>query len=496
MNVEERRQHRHVLVRLELQHVCRVALQRLAARVHHDELRALLHRVLEESRGDRVVLGRVGADHDDHLGVLGRDEGRRHRGRADPLHQRRHRRGMAEPRAVIDVVGAEADPHQFLEQIGLLVRALGRAEAGERLARGVADALRPAAARSSASSQVAVRKWVQGLAGSISSSCFGTPSLRIGDGQALRMVDIVESEAALDAQPVEVGRPLPAVDLKELVVLDVVGDLAADAAIGADAVDLAVGGVGIDAGRRPAPPASARRWGRPARIRRRQHRCCCPSGRRSRTRFSCAPRPPCRSRRSPAPRGRRARTGCIRCRRRDEPPSPDGCGRAPACAWRGKRLSLTSAGRPSARSANPGRAPSRAPAGRRQAVEHQLARNGRARSRSAPSCPARVCGCRRPRARARPRSRPCRRGNCRRRDSRASAQAQMRDLQALAVRHLPDRLVRRGLDLDAVERKADRVGHSPAKKAWPRCCVRSLAASGLGNAELADCVPHCPSPSI
>ncbi len=66
-------------------------------------------------------------------------EGRGHRAGADALDQRRHRRGVAEPRAVIDIVGAEAGAHQLLEQIGLLVRALGRAEAGKR-ARAVAVA--------------------------------------------------------------------------------------------------------------------------------------------------------------------------------------------------------------------------------------------------------------------------------------------------------------------------------------------------------------------
>src|SRR5215470_8915322 len=39
---------------------------------------------------------------------------------------------MAEPRAVIDVVGAEAGAHQLLEQISLLVRALGGAETRKR----------------------------------------------------------------------------------------------------------------------------------------------------------------------------------------------------------------------------------------------------------------------------------------------------------------------------------------------------------------------------
>ena len=55
------------------------------------------------------------------------------------------------------------------------------------------------------------------------------------------LVHIVEAEAALDAEPVLVGGPVAAADVDDLVVLDVVGELAADAAIGADAVDLAVG---------------------------------------------------------------------------------------------------------------------------------------------------------------------------------------------------------------------------------------------------------------
>ena len=51
------------------------------------ELRAALDRVLEEGRGDRVVLDRVGADDDDHVGILGRHERRRHGARADRLEQ-------------------------------------------------------------------------------------------------------------------------------------------------------------------------------------------------------------------------------------------------------------------------------------------------------------------------------------------------------------------------------------------------------------------------
>ena len=68
-----------------------------------------------------------------------------------------------------------------------------------------------------------------------------------GLGQPVGVVDIVEAEPALDAEPVVVGRAVLALDRDDAVVLDLVGQLAADAAIGADAVDLAVGSVGVDA---------------------------------------------------------------------------------------------------------------------------------------------------------------------------------------------------------------------------------------------------------
>ena len=64
--------------------------------------------------------------------------------------------------------------------------------------------------------------------------------------EPLRIVHVVEAEAALDAEPIFVGRPVLAGHVKELVVLDVVSELAADAAIGANAVDRAVGLAGED----------------------------------------------------------------------------------------------------------------------------------------------------------------------------------------------------------------------------------------------------------
>ena len=60
-------------------------------------------------------------------------------------------------------------------------------------------------------------------------------------GQAMRVVDVVEAEAALDAEPVVIGRAVAAFGIDHLLVLDLVGHLAADAAERAERVDLPVG---------------------------------------------------------------------------------------------------------------------------------------------------------------------------------------------------------------------------------------------------------------
>ena len=67
--VHDRVQHRHVAAGPELQHMRRMAFQRLAARIHDDQRRAAFRRLLEIGGGDGVVLGRVGADHDQRIGV-------------------------------------------------------------------------------------------------------------------------------------------------------------------------------------------------------------------------------------------------------------------------------------------------------------------------------------------------------------------------------------------------------------------------------------------
>ena len=68
--------------------------------------------------------GHVGVD---HVAVGGGD-----RAGADALEQRGDAGGVAQPGAVVDVVGVEAGPDQLLEEVGLLVGALRRAEPGDR----------------------------------------------------------------------------------------------------------------------------------------------------------------------------------------------------------------------------------------------------------------------------------------------------------------------------------------------------------------------------
>ena len=143
-HVQQRIEERDVGAGIELEHVGGVALQGLAPGVHHDEGR-LLGRLLEEGGGNRVVLGGIGADDDDDVGVVARGERGGHRTRADAFEQRRDRRRVAQPRTVIDVVGAEALADHLLDEVRLLVRALGGAEAGERRPAGaVADGGKPA----------------------------------------------------------------------------------------------------------------------------------------------------------------------------------------------------------------------------------------------------------------------------------------------------------------------------------------------------------------
>src|SRR5437764_10773614 len=59
-------------------------------------------------------------------------------------------------------------------------------------------------------------------------------------------MNVVEAEAALDTEPVLIGRSVLAGDIEKLVIFNVVGELAADAAIRTHAVDRPIGFGGKD----------------------------------------------------------------------------------------------------------------------------------------------------------------------------------------------------------------------------------------------------------
>src|SRR6266550_2580351 len=79
-----------------------------------------------------MVGRRVGAGDDGHVGVDDVAVGGGDRAGADALEQRGHAGGVAQPGAVVHVVGVEARPDQLLEEVGLLVGALRRPEPGDR----------------------------------------------------------------------------------------------------------------------------------------------------------------------------------------------------------------------------------------------------------------------------------------------------------------------------------------------------------------------------
>ena len=242
--VHHRVQHGHVGVRLELQEVGGVALQVVAARVAHDEPGTVLDRVLHPGGAHRVVHQRVGADQEDHFRMQHVAHRVGHGAGTDRFEQRSDRRSVAQAGAVVDVIGTEAGTHQLLEQIGLFVRALGRAETGQRVrALAVADLAQLAGGQRQ---RLFPARFAEGgqRVGRVDHEVLVLGRVRATDqrlGQTLRVAGVVEAEAALHAQALLVGRAVTAGHHQDLVVLDVVGQLAADAAVRADRIHLLVG---------------------------------------------------------------------------------------------------------------------------------------------------------------------------------------------------------------------------------------------------------------
>ena len=215
-------------------------------RVGDDQRGAGVGSLLDERRRHRVVVGGVRADDENGVRFQGVGKRVRHRAAADLVQQRRHRRGMAQPRAVVDVVGAEDRANELLKQVVVLVRALGGTEAGQGLA-----AVRVADRRE------ALCRQIESLVPSRFPERLSRVSGRLGGfriklrlanqrhRQAFAVMHVIETVATLDAQPAVIHRAGPAGDLHNGVGLRIhrVGNAAADTAIGAQGVDLFASGI-------------------------------------------------------------------------------------------------------------------------------------------------------------------------------------------------------------------------------------------------------------
>ena len=135
--------------------MCGDCTRSMRARVDDDQLRAFAQPPLHARGEHRVAVGRVRADHHDHVGLLDRVEGLRAGRFAERLLQAVAGGRMAHARAGVDVVVAERRAHQLLHQVGFFVGAARRGDAADRvaavlgldaleLAGGVGDRLVPA----------------------------------------------------------------------------------------------------------------------------------------------------------------------------------------------------------------------------------------------------------------------------------------------------------------------------------------------------------------
>ena len=230
-------------VSLELQEVIGHPCHVRAARIADDELCAALDRVLDPGRRHRVIDGGIGADDQHQLGLGHIHHRIRDRARADAFEQGDDRGGVAKPGAMVDVVAAETGANQLLEQISLFIAALGRTEAGQRtLAMLVTDVPELAACELERFFPTRFAENVEHMLG-VHREIAGLRHILAPDQrhrQPMRMVGVIEAVAALDAKPCMVGRAVAPVDEEDLVVLDVIGQLAADAAERAERIHLFV----------------------------------------------------------------------------------------------------------------------------------------------------------------------------------------------------------------------------------------------------------------
>jgi len=123
------RQQRDVRARVDLQEPPGVLCHGRFPRVDDVHLRPPVEGLVDLAHEDGVALGGVGADEEDAVRAGQVRDGIRHGAAAEGLEHAHRGGGVAEPGAVVHVVGPEGRPDELLEEVVLLVGALGRREA-------------------------------------------------------------------------------------------------------------------------------------------------------------------------------------------------------------------------------------------------------------------------------------------------------------------------------------------------------------------------------
>ncbi len=100
------------------------------ARIDDDQFSAAIHGGQHPPGDLGMGLGGVGAGNQDDLGPLDLVDRVGHRPAAEGGGQTGHGGGVSEAGAVVDVVGGESRPGEFLQEVVLLVGAFGRGEEG------------------------------------------------------------------------------------------------------------------------------------------------------------------------------------------------------------------------------------------------------------------------------------------------------------------------------------------------------------------------------
>ena len=134
-HMRDRRHDRHVGAGPQRQVMRRLDMRRShqvdPARIDHDQLGARAQTLFQPAGKDRVPVGRVGADDDDHVGLLDAVEILRARAGAERRLQPVTRGRMADPRAGVGVVVAKHRADHLLDEEGLLVGAPARRDAAD-----------------------------------------------------------------------------------------------------------------------------------------------------------------------------------------------------------------------------------------------------------------------------------------------------------------------------------------------------------------------------